>query len=127
MKAITFQGVGDVRVQDVAGPKVVDPTDIVLKITTSAVCGSDLHQYHGRGGSLVQTGAVMGHEFKDLSLKMGICNARNYMTSLMPLVKLGKLKPARIVTHTMALGEAPRGYAIFDKKEDRAIKVMLKP
>jgi S-(hydroxymethyl)glutathione dehydrogenase/alcohol dehydrogenase len=58
---------------------------------------------------------------------MNICNARNYMTPLMSLVKLGKLRPARIVTHTLALGEAPRGYAIFDKKEDRAIKVMLKP
>jgi len=350
MKAITFHGVGDVRVQDVAEPKVVDPTDVVLKITTSAVCGSDLHQYHGRGGALVQTGAVMGHEFmgtvedlgpavkqvrrgdrvivpfsvscgqcewcqrrlptqctttgravfggrfghvwgggqaqwirvpfadhlcervptdmtdhdamflgdilstgyfcaenggirpgdnvavfgagpvgllamqsaqlfgptrlfavdrvdyrlklaeefgaepvnldrgdpaeqlrgltggrgpdvvlecvghetpftqaiqavraggtvasvgvyvesslsfpareaffKDLTLKMGICNARNYMAPLLPLVRVGKLKPSRIITHTMALGEAPTGYAIFDRKEDRAIKVMLRP
>jgi len=350
MKAITFQGVGDVRSKDVADPKIVDPTDVVLRITTSAVCGSDLHQYHGRGGALVQTGAIMGHEFmgtvedlgsgvhqlrrgdrvivpfsvscggcewcrrrlptqcattgravfggrfghvwgggqaewvrvpfaehlcekvpaemsdhdaiflgdilstgyvcaenggirpgdavavfgagpvgllamqsaqlfgparlfavdrvdyrlklaeefgaqpvnldrgdpaeqlraltggrgpdvvlecvghetpftqaiqavraggsvssvgvyvetsmgfpareaffKDLSLKMGICNARNYMGALLPLVRLGKLKPARIVSHTMALKEAPRGYAIFDRKEDRAVKVMLKP
>lgn len=350
MKAITFHGVGDVRVQDVAEPKVVDPTDVVLKITTSAVCGSDLHQYHGRGGALVQTGAIMGHEFmgtvedlgpavrqvrrgdrvivpfsvscgscewcrrrlptqctttgravfggrfghvwgggqaqhirvpfadhlcervpaeltdhdaiflgdilstgyfcaenggirpgdtvavfgagpvgllamqsaqlfgparlfaidrvdyrlklaeefgaepvnldrgdpaeqlraltggrgpdvvlecvghetpftqaiqavraggtvasvgvyvetslgfpareaffKDLTLKMGICNARNYITPLLPLVQVGKLKPSRIITHTMALGEAPKGYAIFDRKEDRAIKVMLRP
>jgi threonine dehydrogenase-like Zn-dependent dehydrogenase len=350
MKAITFHGVGDVRVQDVAEPKVVDPTDVVLKITTSAVCGSDLHQYHGRGGALVQTGAIMGHEFmgtvedlgpavrqvrrgdrvivpfsvscgqcewcrrrlptqctttgravfggrfghvwgggqaqwirvpfadhlcervpaemtdhdaiflgdilstgyfcaenggirpgdtvavfgagpvgllamqsaqlfgparlfavdrvdyrlklaeefgaepvsldrgdpaeqlrgltagrgpdvvlecvghetpftqaiqavraggtvasvgvyvetslgfpareaffKDLTLKMGICNARNYMTPLLPLVRVGKLKPSRIITHTMALGDAPKGYAIFDRKEDRAIKVMLRP
>ena len=350
MKAITFHGVGDVRVQDVAEPKVVDPTDVVVKITTSAVCGSDLHQYHGRGGALVQTGAVMGHEFmgtvedlgpsvrqvrrgdrvivpfsvscgtcewcrrrlptqctttgravfggrfghvwgggqaqlirvpfadhlcevvpaemtdhdaiflgdilstgyfcaenggirpgdnvavfgagpvgllamqsaqlfgparlfavdrvdyrlklaeefgaepvnldrgdpaeqlreltggrgpdvvlecvghetpftqaiqavraggtvasvgvyvetslgfpareaffKDLTLKMGICNARNYMTPLLPLVQVGKLKPARIISHTMALGDAPKGYAIFDRKEDRAIKVMLRP
>src|SRR2546428_6895419 len=62
MKAITFHGVGDVRAQDVADPKVVDATDVVLRITTSAVCGSDLHQYHGRGGALVPTGAVMGHE-----------------------------------------------------------------
>jgi threonine dehydrogenase-like Zn-dependent dehydrogenase len=350
MKAITFHGVGDVRVQDVAEPKVVDPTDVVLKITTSAVCGSDLHQYHGRGGALVQTGAIMGHEFmgtvedlgpavrqvrrgdrvivpfsvscgscewcrrrlptqctttgravfggrfghiwgggqtqlirapfadhlcervpaeltdhdaiflgdilstgyfcaenggirpgdtvavfgagpvgllamqsaqlfgparlfaidrvdyrlklaeefgaepvnldrsdpaeqlraltgghgpdvvlecvghetpftqaiqavraggtvasvgvyvetslgfpareaffKDLTLKMGICNARNYITPLLPLVQVGKLKPSRIITHTMALGDAPKGYAIFDRKEDRAIKVMLRP
>jgi threonine dehydrogenase-like Zn-dependent dehydrogenase len=65
--------------------------------------------------------------FKDLTLKMGICNARNYMTPLMPLVQRKKLQPARIVTHTMALKDAPRGYAIFDQKQDRAIKVMLKP
>ena len=65
--------------------------------------------------------------FKDLTLKMGICNARNYIVPLMPLVQVGKLQPTRIITHTMRLGEAPRGYAIFDKKEDRAIKVMLKP
>ncbi len=65
--------------------------------------------------------------FKDLTLKMGICNARNYMTPLLPLVRVGKLKPARIITHTMALGDAPKGYAIFDRKEDRAIKVMLRP
>jgi len=64
MKAITFHGIGDVRAEDVVDPKVVDATDILLRITTSAVCGSDLHQYHGRGGgSLVQTGAIMGHEF----------------------------------------------------------------
>lgn len=45
----------------------------------------------------------------------------------MPLIQSRKLEPTRIITHTMPLGEAPRGYAIFDKKEDRAIKVMLKP
>ena len=65
--------------------------------------------------------------FKDLTLKMGICNARAFMTVLMPLVRRGKLRPARIVTHTLALKDAPRGYAIFDAKQDRAIKVMLKP
>jgi S-(hydroxymethyl)glutathione dehydrogenase/alcohol dehydrogenase len=65
--------------------------------------------------------------FKDLSLKMGICNARNYMTPLLPLVQAGKLRPARIITHTMGLADAPKGYAIFDRKEDQAIKVMLRP
>jgi S-(hydroxymethyl)glutathione dehydrogenase/alcohol dehydrogenase len=65
--------------------------------------------------------------FKDLSLKMGICNARNYIAPLLPLVRVGKLRPSRIITHTMALADAPKGYAIFDRKEDRAIKVMLRP
>ncbi len=246
MKAVTFQGVGDVKVEDVADPEIVDPTDVVVRITTSAVCGSDLHQYHGRGGAILSTahccaenggirpgdvvavfgaGPVgllamqsaqlfgparvfavdrvdyrlalaaelgaepvnvdtsdpaeqlraltggrgpdvvlecVGHEtpftqaiqavraggavssvgvyvettmgfpareafFKDLSLKMGICNARNYITPLLPLVERKKLQPARIITHTMPLKDTPHGYAIFDRKEDRAINVMLKP
>jgi S-(hydroxymethyl)glutathione dehydrogenase/alcohol dehydrogenase len=58
---------------------------------------------------------------------MGICNARNYIALLMPLVQRGKLRPARIVTHTLPLADTPRGYAIFDRKQDRAIKVLLKP
>ena len=45
----------------------------------------------------------------------------------MPLVKVGKLQPTRIITHTLPLADAPRGYKIFDQKEDRAIKVLLKP
>ena len=59
------------RIEDVADPKVVDPTDVVLRITTSAVCGSDLHPYHGRGGALVEKGAVMGHEFMGLVEEVG--------------------------------------------------------
>jgi len=65
--------------------------------------------------------------FKDLTLKMGICNARNFILPLMPLIQAGKLQPTRIITHTLPLADGPMGYAIFDKKEDRAIKVMLKP
>ena len=71
MKAVTFQGVGDVKVEDVADPSIVDPTDVVVRITTSAVCGSDLHQYHGRGGGLVERGAVMGHEFMGIVEELG--------------------------------------------------------
>lgn len=65
--------------------------------------------------------------FKDLTLRMGICNARNFIAPLMPLIQAGRLAPTRIITHTLPLGDTPRGYAIFDRKEDRAIKVMLKP
>ena len=42
-------------------------------------------------------------------------------------IQAGKLPPARIITHTIPLSDGPKGYAIFDKKEDRAITVMLKP
>jgi S-(hydroxymethyl)glutathione dehydrogenase/alcohol dehydrogenase len=45
----------------------------------------------------------------------------------MPLIQTGRLDPTRIITHTIPLTDTPKGYAIFDRKEDRAIKVMLKP
>jgi len=63
--------------------------------------------------------------FKDLTLKMGICNARNYMTPLMPLVQRKKLQPARIVTHTMPLKDAPRGD--FRIRPARVIELDGKP
>ncbi|MFI5375665.1 MAG: alcohol dehydrogenase catalytic domain-containing protein, partial [Candidatus Rokuibacteriota bacterium] len=70
MKAITLHGPGDVRVESVADPRIVDPTDVVLRITTSAVCGSDLHQYHGRVAGL-DPGVVMGHEFMGVVEEVG--------------------------------------------------------
>lgn len=65
--------------------------------------------------------------FRDLSLKIGICNARNYIRQLLPLVEQGKIDPVRIITHRIPLKDAPEGYRIFDRKEDRAIKVVLQP
>lgn len=70
MKAITLHGPGDVRVESVPDPRIVDPTDAVLRITTSAVCGSDLHQYHGRVAGL-DPGVVMGHEFTGVVEEVG--------------------------------------------------------
>ena len=70
MKAITLHGAGDVRVESVPDPRVIDPTDAVVRITTSAVCGSDLHQYHGRVAGL-EPGVVMGHEFMGVVEEVG--------------------------------------------------------
>ena len=70
MKAITLHGTGDVRVESVPDPRIVDPTDAVVRITTSAICGSDLHQYHGRVPGL-PTGVVLGHEFMSVVEDVG--------------------------------------------------------
>jgi len=70
MNAITLHGPGDVRVESVPDPPIVDPTDAVLRITTSAVCGSDLHQYHGRVTGL-DPGIVMGHKFMGVVEEVG--------------------------------------------------------
>ncbi|MBI4735741.1 MAG: glutathione-dependent formaldehyde dehydrogenase, partial [candidate division NC10 bacterium] len=64
---------------------------------------------------------------RDLTLRMGKCNAKNYIAPLMPLIHQGKVDPTVIITHTLPLDDAVRGYQIFDQKEERAVKVILKP
>lgn len=60
MKAVVYQEPYEVAVQDVADPRVEDPTDVVVRITTTAICGSDLHMYEGRTDA--EAGMVFGHE-----------------------------------------------------------------
>ncbi len=61
MKAVTWQGVEDVRVEDVPDPSIERPTDAIIKITSSGLCGSDLHLYKVLG-AFIDAGDVLGHE-----------------------------------------------------------------
>lgn len=60
MKAVTYQGAQDVQVKDVPDAKIEKPDDILVRITTTAICGSDLHIY--RGAVPTTKGYVIGHE-----------------------------------------------------------------
>ena len=60
MKAIVFQGTRDVAPQTVDDAALEDPEDVVVEITSSAICGTDLHMYDGRTGA--EPGLVLGHE-----------------------------------------------------------------
>jgi threonine dehydrogenase-like Zn-dependent dehydrogenase len=61
MKAVTWQGREDVRVEDVPDPKIEQPTDAVIRVTSTALCGSDLHLYTVLG-MYIDPGDVLGHE-----------------------------------------------------------------
>ncbi|MFJ5546246.1 zinc-dependent alcohol dehydrogenase [Streptomyces sp. NPDC093225] len=61
MKALTWHGTADVRVDTVADPVIEDPTDVIVRITTTGLCGSDLHLYQVFGPFL-EEGDVLGHE-----------------------------------------------------------------
>ena len=61
MRATFMYGAGDVRVIDVPDPAVKHPTDALVRVVASCICGSDLHPYHNRPHS--DDGASMGHEF----------------------------------------------------------------
>jgi glutathione-independent formaldehyde dehydrogenase len=60
MKAVVFQGPFKLAVEDVEDPKIEEPGDAVLRITTANICGSDLHPYEGRAP--LEAGMVLGHE-----------------------------------------------------------------
>jgi threonine dehydrogenase-like Zn-dependent dehydrogenase len=61
LKALTWQGNHDVRVEDVPDPKIEQPTDAIIKVTSSGICGSDLHLYEVLG-AFIDPGDVLGHE-----------------------------------------------------------------
>jgi threonine dehydrogenase-like Zn-dependent dehydrogenase len=61
MKALTFHGNEDVRVDEVPDPSIQDPTDAIVRITSTAICGSDLHLY-GALGMFIDEGDILGHE-----------------------------------------------------------------
>ena len=62
MRALTWHGAKDVRVESVSDPEIVNPRDAIIKITSTAICGSDLHLYDGVIPG-VKPGDVLGHEF----------------------------------------------------------------
>ncbi|MDG5815493.1 alcohol dehydrogenase catalytic domain-containing protein [Chitinispirillales bacterium ANBcel5] len=61
MKAIIYYGVGDIRCEDVDEPEIEQPTDAIVRITASAVCGTDLHMARGTLG-VMKEGTILGHE-----------------------------------------------------------------
>lgn len=62
MKALTYHGAKDVRVEEVPDPTIVQDDDILLRVTATAICGSDLHLYRGKMPAL-KDGDILGHEF----------------------------------------------------------------
>ena len=62
MKALTYHGSKDVRYETVADPQLQDEEDIIIKVTATAICGSDLHIYRGKIPEM-KTGDILGHEF----------------------------------------------------------------
>ncbi|PSB63742.1 glutathione-dependent formaldehyde dehydrogenase [Chroococcidiopsis cubana CCALA 043] len=70
MKAVCWHGANDVRVESVPDPKILNPRDVILKITSTAICGSDLHIYGGYIPT-VQPGDIIGHEFMGEVVEVG--------------------------------------------------------
>ena len=61
MKAVVFHGVGDIRLDEVAEPKIQKPNDAIVRLTASAICGTDLHMIRGTLPGM-KPGTILGHE-----------------------------------------------------------------
>ncbi|HEX9961583.1 MAG TPA: alcohol dehydrogenase catalytic domain-containing protein, partial [Pyrinomonadaceae bacterium] len=70
MKAVCWYGKHDVRVESVPDPQILNSRDAIIKITTTAICGSDLHLYNGYIPTM-QEGDILGHEFMGEIVELG--------------------------------------------------------
>jgi len=70
VKALTWQGKRDVRVEEVPDPQIQEPTDAIIKVTSTAICGSDLHLYEVLGAYLTP-GDILGHETMGIVEEVG--------------------------------------------------------
>lgn len=75
MKAVCFYGKEDIRVETVPDPTILNPRDAIVKVTATAICGSDLHIYGGYIPTM-QKGDVLGHEFMGEVVEVGRDNTR---------------------------------------------------
>jgi threonine dehydrogenase-like Zn-dependent dehydrogenase len=70
MRALCWQGPNDVGVENVPDPKILNPRDAVVRITTTCICGSDLHLYDGYI-PFMKPGDILGHEFMGEVMEVG--------------------------------------------------------
>jgi len=70
MRALCWYGKNDVRVERVPDPEIINPRDAIIKVTSTAICGSDLHLYDGYIPTM-QKGDILGHEFMGEVVELG--------------------------------------------------------
>ena len=110
MRANTWQGKRDVRVETVPDPQILNDQDAIVRITSTAICGSDLHLYNGFVPSM-EPGDILGHEFMGEVVETGrgvrklkkgdrvVCRSRSPVAGASP-VTMGCFRAAKTPTRT---------------------------
>ena len=123
MRAVTWHGTEDVRVDTVPDPTIQDPTDAIVRVTSTAICGSDLHYYnHGGFGAIrLKEPMILGHEVSGhvSALGEGVSNL-----AVGDLVAVSPSRPCRACQYCqrwrpicrspgpIAIGSASRGESV---------------
>jgi threonine dehydrogenase-like Zn-dependent dehydrogenase len=109
MKALVWHGTKDIRCEEVPDPQIEQPRDAIVRVTSCAICGSDLHLYDGYNPAM-KSGDIMGHEFMGEVMEVGAGNKR---------LKTGDRV---VVPFTIACGECEqcrRGYFSVCERSNR--------
>ena len=110
--------------------------DVVLEAVGNRDSLRSCFQYVRPAGTISAVGVYSEAEFpvpmfqaylRDLTFRIGACPVKNYMAKLLRLIEEGKLDPTVVLTHSLPLDEAPRGYDIFAGRKEGCVKVTLKP
>src|ERR1700710_2475748 len=72
MNAVVFHGIGDIRLDKVREPTIDEPNDAIVRLTASAICGTDLHFVRGTM-SAMKPGTILGHEGVGIVEENGLC------------------------------------------------------
>src|SRR5262245_53460018 len=76
MRAVVWKDIGEIAVETVADPKLQDPTDAIVRLTASAICGTDLHFVRGTMAGM-KKGTILGHEGVGVIEELG-AGVRNF-------------------------------------------------
>ena len=129
MKAVVYKGARQVSVEDVPNPRIEHPADAIVKITTAAICGSDLHMYDRRSsanpGTIFEHGKYsfpLGRLWeKGVSIRHGQVPVKKHSECLRDLIVAGRLPST----------DAVRAYEKFDARGvgdgEKWTKVLLRP
>jgi threonine dehydrogenase-like Zn-dependent dehydrogenase len=130
MEATVLYGARDVRFEDRPEPAIIEPTDAVIRLPFTCICGSDLWPY--RGIQPVSSPMAMGHEYCGFveevgrgvtSVKPAQFAVRNYLPKLIDLVFNGTINPGKVFDLVLPLEQVAEGYRAMDER--RAIKTLL--
>jgi threonine dehydrogenase-like Zn-dependent dehydrogenase len=134
MKAVVFHGIGDIRLEDVAKPRIEQPTDAIVRLAASAMCGTDFHVVRGTASG-AKPGAILGHEGGGIVEQLGTM-VRNLeigdrvvipSTIARGTCSCRQVDPAEIQTNAEPLSGAIEAYEPFDRRDPGWIKVEFVP
>jgi threonine dehydrogenase-like Zn-dependent dehydrogenase len=133
MKALVFGGPGQRSWDTADDPGIVDPTDVIVKVDTTTICGTDLHILKGDVPAVTE-GRILGHEAVGTvvetgpavtSLKHGLVSGSTVPT-LLKLARDGRIQAERLGTHKFPLSEIEQAYDVFGAADEHdALKVVL--